>query len=81
LRATLFERRQKAISSYQKERLEASKQAIDELATKQGQTGEQLRQTVEGRLDLLRSENTAELEKVSSDGRREIANDTGGKTQ
>ena len=52
------------ISNHQKERLEASKQAIDELAEKHGQSGEQLRQTVEGRLDLLRSENTAELEKV-----------------
>jgi DNA recombination protein RmuC len=52
------------ISNHQKERLEASKQAIDELAKKHGQSGEQLRQTVEGRLDLLRSENTAELEKV-----------------
>jgi DNA recombination protein RmuC len=52
------------ISGYQKERLEATKQAIDGLAEKQGQSGEQLRQTVEGRLDLLRSENTAELEKV-----------------
>jgi DNA recombination protein RmuC len=52
------------ISNNQKERLEAAKQAIDELAEKQGQSGEQLRQTVEGRLDLLRRENTAELEKV-----------------
>lgn len=52
------------ISNYQKERLEATTQAIGELAEKQGQSGEQLRQTVEGRLDLLRSENTAELEKV-----------------
>ena len=51
-------------SSHQKERLDATKQAIDELAEKQGQSGEQLRLTVEGRLDLLRSENTAELEKV-----------------
>jgi DNA recombination protein RmuC len=52
------------ISNYQKERLEATKQAIGELAEKQSQSGEQLRKTVEGRLDLLRSENTAELEKV-----------------
>jgi len=52
------------ISSHQKERLDASKRAIDELAEKHGQSGEQLRQTVEGRLDLLRSENTAELEKM-----------------
>jgi DNA recombination protein RmuC len=51
-------------SNHQKERLEATKQAIGELAEKHGQSGEQLRQTVEGRLDLLRSENTAELEKV-----------------
>ena len=51
-------------SNYQKERLEATKQAIDDLAEKQGQSGEQLRQTVEGRLDLLRRENTAGLEKV-----------------
>ena len=52
------------ISNHQKERLEATRQAISELAEKQGQTGEQLRLTVEGRLDLLRNENTAELEKV-----------------
>jgi DNA recombination protein RmuC len=52
------------ISTHQKERLEATKQAIDALTEKHGQSGEQLRQTVEGRLDLLRSENTAELEKV-----------------
>jgi DNA recombination protein RmuC len=52
------------IGSHQKERLAATAQAIDELTKKQAQSGEQLRQTVEGRLDLLRSENTAELEKV-----------------
>jgi DNA recombination protein RmuC len=69
--STSFQRMRQGISetlnetsSYQKERLEATKQAIDELAKKQGQSGEQLRQTVEGRLDLLRSENTAELERV-----------------
>src|SRR4051794_40636758 len=52
------------MSGHQKERLESTTQAIEELAKKQGQSGEQLRQTVEGRLDMLRSENTAELEKV-----------------
>jgi DNA recombination protein RmuC len=52
------------MSGHQKERLESTTQAIEELAKKQGQSGEQLRQTVEGRLDLLRGENTAELEKV-----------------
>jgi DNA recombination protein RmuC len=52
------------ISSHQKERLEATKQAIDELAEKHGQSSEQLRLTVEGRLDLLRSENNVELEKM-----------------
>lgn len=52
------------ISNHQRERLEAAKVAIEELASKQDQNGEQLRTTVEGRLDLLRSENTAELEKV-----------------
>jgi DNA recombination protein RmuC len=51
-------------SNHQKERLEAAKKAIEELTQKQGQSGEQLRQTVERRLDLLRSENAAELEKV-----------------
>lgn len=52
------------MSGHQKERLDATRQAVDELALKQVNSGEQLRQTVEGRLDLLRSENTAELEKV-----------------
>jgi DNA recombination protein RmuC len=49
---------------HQRERLEAAKQAIDDLTQKQGLAGEQLRQTVEARLDLLRSENASELEKV-----------------
>lgn len=52
------------ISNHQKERLDATKLAIDELTRTQGQSGEQLRQTVEGRLDQLRTENAAELEKV-----------------
>lgn len=52
------------ISNHQKERLDATKLAIDELTLKQGASGEQLRQTVEGRLDQLRIENAAELEKV-----------------
>ena len=52
------------MGNHQKERLAATTQAIGELAKNQAQSGEQLRQTVEGRLDLLRSENTAELEKV-----------------
>jgi DNA recombination protein RmuC len=51
-------------SNQQKERLEATQQELRSLAEVQKQSGEQLRQTVEGRLDLLRSENTAELEKV-----------------
>jgi DNA recombination protein RmuC len=51
-------------SNHQKERLDATKSAIADLTQKQAQVGEQLRQTVEGRLDLLRTENTAELEKV-----------------
>jgi DNA recombination protein RmuC len=51
-------------SNHQKERLEATKQAIDLLTQKHGESGEQLRQTVEAKLDLLRSENSAELEKV-----------------
>lgn len=51
-------------SNHQKERLDAAKQAIDDLTQKQSQAGEQLRQTVEVRLDLLRSENAVELEKV-----------------
>ena len=52
------------ISNHQKERLDATKLAIDELTRTQGMSGEQLRQTVEGRLDQLRTENAAELEKV-----------------
>jgi len=52
------------ISNHQKERLDATKLAIDELTRTQGLSGEQLRQTVEGRLDQLRTENAAELEKV-----------------
>jgi DNA recombination protein RmuC len=52
------------MSGQQKERLEANWQALSTLADKHVQTGEQLRQTVEGRLDLLRQENAAELEKV-----------------
>ncbi len=52
------------MGNHQKERLDATKLAIDELTLKQGQSGEQLRQTVEGRLDQLRTENAAELEKV-----------------
>ena len=52
------------ISNHQKERLDATKLAIDELTRTQGASGEQLRLTVEGRLDQLRSENAAELEKV-----------------
>jgi DNA recombination protein RmuC len=51
-------------SNHQKERLEKTAVAIDALTQKQAQAGEQLRQTVEGRLDLLRNENAAELEKV-----------------
>lgn len=54
------------MGNHQKERLDATKLAIDELTLKQGQSGEQLRQTVEGRLDQLRTENAAELEKVRS---------------
>ncbi|UGV27462.1 DNA recombination protein RmuC [Rhodopseudomonas boonkerdii] len=52
------------ISNHQKERLDATKLAIDELIRTQGASSEQLRQTVEGRLDQLRTENAAELEKV-----------------
>jgi DNA recombination protein RmuC len=51
-------------SDQQKERLDDTKRALNVLTEKHGQTGEQLRQTIEGRLDLLRSENAAELEKV-----------------
>jgi DNA recombination protein RmuC len=51
-------------SNHQKERLESTKQAIELLTQKQGESGEQLRQTVEAKLDQLRSENAAELEKV-----------------
>jgi DNA recombination protein RmuC len=52
------------LGNLQKERLEANRQAIENLAERQNQSGEQLRKTVEGRLDLLRNENNVELEKV-----------------
>jgi DNA recombination protein RmuC len=48
----------------QKERLDETKRALEVLTEKHAQTGEQMRKTVEGRLDLLRTENAAELEKV-----------------
>lgn len=51
-------------SEQQKERLDATERELKALAEVQKTTSEMLRQTVEGRLDLLRSENTAELEKM-----------------
>lgn len=51
-------------SAQQKERLDATQAELKSLAEVQKTAGETLRQTVESRLDLLRSENTAELEKV-----------------
>jgi DNA recombination protein RmuC len=51
-------------SDQQKERLDATQSALRDLADRHVLTGEQLRQTVEGRLDMLRKENAAELEKV-----------------
>jgi tartrate dehydratase beta subunit/fumarate hydratase class I family protein len=51
-------------SDQQKERLDATERELKALAEVQKTTSEMLRQTVEGRLDLLRSENTAELEKM-----------------
>ena len=48
----------------QKERLEATQRDLKALAEAQKVAGETLRQTVEGRLDLLRQENTVELEKM-----------------
>jgi len=55
-----------ATSDHQRERLEATNQALELLTQRQAESGEQLRQTVEGRLDQLRLENTAELEKIRS---------------
>jgi DNA recombination protein RmuC len=40
------------------------RQNVGDLTEKHAQTGEQMRKTVEGRLDLLRTGNAAELEKV-----------------
>jgi DNA recombination protein RmuC len=52
------------VGSQQKERLDETKRILEVLSETHKQAGEQLRVTVEGRLDLLRSENSAELEKV-----------------
>jgi DNA recombination protein RmuC len=52
------------VGSQQKERLDETKRTLEVLSETHKQAGEQLRVTVEGRLDLLRSENSAELEKV-----------------
>lgn len=59
IRDTLIE-----VSGQQKERLDETKRTLEVLSETHKQAGEQLRVTVEGRLDMLRSENSAELEKV-----------------
>ena len=51
-------------SAQQKERLEATQRDLKALAEAQTVAGETLRRTVESRLDLLRQENTLELEKM-----------------
>ncbi|MEZ5766164.1 MAG: DNA recombination protein RmuC, partial [Xanthobacteraceae bacterium] len=51
-------------SAQQKERLEATQRDLKALAEAQAVAGETLRRTVESRLDLLRQENTLELEKM-----------------
>src|SRR6185312_1897266 len=45
-------------------RLAEMKQQVGELSEKQGAAGEALRQTVEGRLDMLRQENSAKLDEM-----------------
>jgi DNA recombination protein RmuC len=52
------------MSGQQRERLGETKQALETLTERHSQTAEQLRVTIEGRLDMLRTENSAELEKV-----------------
>lgn len=52
------------VSSQQKERLDETKRTLEILSETHARAGEQLRVTVESRLDLLRSDNAAELEKV-----------------
>lgn len=52
------------VGSQQKERLDETKRTLEVLSETHKQAGEQLRVTVEGRLDMLRSENSSELEKV-----------------
>jgi DNA recombination protein RmuC len=49
-------------SDQQKERLDNTQRALDGLKAQQSQAAEQLRATVEGRLDTLRQENTTKLE-------------------
>lgn len=51
-------------STLQKERLEATQAELKALSEQQRRAGEQLRTTVEGRLDALRQENAAKLEEV-----------------
>jgi DNA recombination protein RmuC len=48
----------------QKERLDNAQRALDALKEQHGQTAEQLRGAVEGRLDAIRQENTAKLDEM-----------------
>ena len=51
-------------SSQQKERLDATRAAIEAFGEKLGKTQETLRSAVEGRLDAIRQENAAKLEEM-----------------
>ncbi|GAA0549942.1 DNA recombination protein RmuC [Rhizomicrobium palustre] len=52
------------LGTHQKERLDKLLSALDMLIEKQGQAAEALRQTVEGRLDKLRQENSEKLDEM-----------------
>ncbi len=53
-----------SISEHQKERLENVGQSLNSLSEKQGKAQDALKETVERRLDALRTENTAKLEEM-----------------
>ena len=52
------------LGEHQKERLDKVLTSLDALNERQGQAAETLRQSVEGRLDLLRTENAAKLDEM-----------------
>ena len=52
------------LGEHQKERLDKVLLSLDALNERQGQAAETLRQSVEGRLDLLRTENAAKLDEM-----------------